>query len=667
VTFDDALRRLTPMIGKAKADRLWRAYLLEDRDGQNDIYAWVQLNLEKSLGHESSGTGQFLSLPSADKASGQYYIGDVVQSGDDQRRFGLRDSELIQHLAIFGRSGAGKTNTVIRLIKELARNKKPFLLFDWKRNYRDLLACKNPIPLEIYTAGIGIRPLRFNPLIPPTGTSPKVWLKKLIEIACNSFYLGEGVSFLLQEAIDAVYESHGVYEQKSAHNYPTMKDILLHLQEKKVRGRQALWMDSALRALQTLCFGPISDVINVSNNSSLDRVLMQNAILELDSLANAEKVFLIESLMIWIHQFRLNEPQREVLKHVLVIEEAHNLTDSAEKSSVINNLMREIRELGEAIVLVDQHPSQMPVPAMGNTYCTIALNLKHSKDIQALADAMQIPHKDNALFGHLETGKAIVKMQNRFTQPFMIEIPKESLPKGTVTDLYLSQLYGVDSSVSNVFEQEEIPDSKTGEIPESRRKEETGDKRPITELEEIFLRDVLEHPFDGVVRRYSRLDISRRRGNAIREKLIATGALRSVPVFTKNGKVVLLEPTPAMWRSLAKFGGKVPSHREGGIVHRYWKWKLKDHFDSLGCKTTEEKHIGGGLLVDLHVEKGDLKIGVEVETGSRGMKNIHKVLDAGYDFVFSFAINGYIRSQISSSVIKSGIDHSVNLTFLVPR
>jgi DNA helicase HerA-like ATPase len=112
-------------------------------------------------------------------------------------------------MAIFGRSGAGKTNTVALLIKELVRHHKPFLIFDWKRNYRDLLA--HGVPLEIYTVGRSVHPLYFNPLIPPPGTDLKVWLKKLIEIISHAYFLGEGVMFILLEAIDAVYEKFGCY------------------------------------------------------------------------------------------------------------------------------------------------------------------------------------------------------------------------------------------------------------------------------------------------------------------------------------------------------------------------------------------------------------------------------------------------------------------------
>ena len=651
VTFEESLRRLTPIIGKDKANKLWRSYLLEDRDGQNDIYAWVKLKLEKEIGQESTGSGNFLSLPSTENAIGKYYIGDVVQSGEDSVRFGLRDNEMIQHLTIFGRSGSGKTNTVIRLIRELVKNKKPFLLFDWKQNYRDLIACKNPVPLDIYTVGKNARPLHFNPLIPPKGTPPKVWLKKLIEIACNSFYLGEGVSFILQDGIDAVYQEFGVYEYKLNHKYPTMQDVLRHIQELTVKGRKSLWVDSSLRALQTLCFGPISEVINVSSNQSLDQLLKQNAILELDALANAEKVFIIESLMIWIHHYRLVERKREVFKHAIIIEEAHNILNFTEKDNVINTLLREIREFGESIVLVDQHPSQMSIPAMGNTFTTIALNVKHNKDVQSLGDAMQVSYKDNALFGQLPVGKAIVKLQARFNQPFLIEIPKESLPKGTVTDLDLMQLYKRDSSNSVQTETIQQTTEINKLIPESRKE----DNRPINELEELFIKDVLKNPFDGVVRRYSRLNLSRRRGNVIREKLIAKGVLNAVDVFLKKGKIVLLEPTYKMKQSLEKKGIFKINHRAGGLPHQYWKSKLKYEFKRNGFKVEEEKPIGNGESVDLFAKKDNLKIGIEIEASSRGLININKLLNAGYDYIFSFAINGYIRSNIEKGILRENI------------
>lgn len=221
MTFEEDIKRLEPILGKQQARRLFRAWLMEDRDGQEDIYRWVRLRLEQKLGHDLLSAGQFLSLPSKADADGNYFLGNVMQAGKPAYPFGLRDGEMIQHAGIFGRSGAGKTNMVALLLQSFVQCGKPFLLFDWKRNYRDLLA-SDGLPLEIYTIGRKTRPLHFNPLIPPVGTPPEVWLKKLIEVACNSFYLGEGVSYLLQEAIDQVYRRFGIYESRSPDNYPTM-------------------------------------------------------------------------------------------------------------------------------------------------------------------------------------------------------------------------------------------------------------------------------------------------------------------------------------------------------------------------------------------------------------------------------------------------------------
>ena len=649
------------MIGRKHSRRLWRAYLLEDMDGQRDIHAWVKLRLEQKLDHELLSTGQFLSRPNQSTAKGRYCLGEIADTKDGPYPFGLREEELIQHVAIFGRSGAGKTNTVALFLKSLVANKKPFLLFDWKQNYRDMLAEPLKLPLAIYTVGRNIHPLHFNPLIPPKGTSPKIWLKKLIEIACNAYFLGEGVTFILQEAIDAVYQAFGVYGDRRPEKYPTMSDVLAHVSEMKARGRKALWLDSALRALQTLCFGPISDVVNVSRNESLDSLLKQHAILELDSLATAEKIFLVETLSIWIHHYRRTERKREVFKHCIIIEEAHNILKPSEKDDVINTLMREIREFGESIVLVDQHPSQISIPAMGNTYCTISMNVKHDRDIQALGDAMQIPRGDRSILGQLPMGHAVVKLQSRFVQPFLIKIPKVSLAKGTVTDSDLLQLYRTDSTDSTRSKKQKACVVPTKAFPKNRKVRTSSSRKPLTDTEERLMRDILEHPLDGVVGRYSRLKVSRRRGNAARQGLIKKGVLRLAPVSIRCGKLVLLEPTPEMKKALERNGVQQTCNREGGIVHQYWKRKLRDLLREKGWKADEEQAIGNGRNVDVHAEKNGYKIAIEVETGSRGAENIQKALRAGYSNVMSFAIDGHVQSVTGKAILKGDIpvDHVV--------
>lgn len=50
----------------------------------------------------------------------------------------------------------------------------------------------------------------YDPLIPPPGTDATTHLKKIIEITAMTDYLGEGIIYLLQKAIDSLYRQFGV-------------------------------------------------------------------------------------------------------------------------------------------------------------------------------------------------------------------------------------------------------------------------------------------------------------------------------------------------------------------------------------------------------------------------------------------------------------------------
>ena len=51
-----------------------------------------------------------LPPPGPDQSSGEYAFGDVIWNNRFVGTFGLREQELSQHVGIFGRTGAGKTN-----------------------------------------------------------------------------------------------------------------------------------------------------------------------------------------------------------------------------------------------------------------------------------------------------------------------------------------------------------------------------------------------------------------------------------------------------------------------------------------------------------------------------------------------------------------------------
>ena len=178
--------RLRPILGE-QVDQIYQAYFAEDAEGRNQIEHYLELLTAKYLPEKLGQAETELIPPAAEQATGEYEFGQVQYSGKHLYPFGLRESEWIQHMAVVGRSGSGKTNLGFQVLTSLKGKGKPFLVFDWKRNYRDLLSLPGFQDVEVYTIGRNIAPLSFNPLIPPAGTDPKTWLKKLNEVIAHAY------------------------------------------------------------------------------------------------------------------------------------------------------------------------------------------------------------------------------------------------------------------------------------------------------------------------------------------------------------------------------------------------------------------------------------------------------------------------------------------------
>lgn len=636
-------RKLKPIIGE-KANRYWLVYLTEDQEGKREIETALKLMAVKHLGSTIDDPKTNLSVPPSDVAAGEYLLGQIIYAGRQYHEFGLREDEWIQHIAIFGRSGAGKTNTVFVIIDNLINKNKPFLIFDWKRNYRDLLAEKQNNIL-VYTVGRNTSPFVFNPLIPPAGTDPEIWLKKLIEIIANSYYLGEGVMYLLQEAVHAVYKEFKVYEGKPE-RYPTFIDVLRWLEDHPVKGRKALWMDSTMRGIKTICFGPMGKVVNTSRQPNLAQLLKHNVILELDALTNNDKNMIIESMLLWIHHYRLTQPQRETFKHAIIIEEAHHIllkkTGTSSSESITDTILREIRELGEAIVLIDQHPSLISIPALGNSYTTITLNLKHKSDVNAVAAAMLMENEEKDLLGRLPIGTAVVKLQGRWQQPFQINIPHMKIPKGSINDQRLQELM----ATRNILKVEDIEIQQCTEL----------ESIDINDKQRYLLYDIYEHPYSGVVERYKRLAVSRRKGDKYKNQLIENEFIKPVNIPTKSGRIVMLEITEKGWTYLQNLGVPKPKKRYNeSLEHRYWKHKVAEYYKKQGYNVKVEEPVDG--YTDLIIEKDGFQTAVEIETGKSDWKrNVEKNLKKGFDQIILAVTNQELFVKINKEIADKKLD-----------
>jgi Helicase HerA, central domain len=641
----DLCRKLKPLIG-IRADRYWLAYLADDARGKRELETALNLLAARLLGSDLENPEVHLSAPPPATAKGAYALGNVAYNGKELHPFGLREEDLIQHTAIFGRSGAGKTNTVMIFLEQLLEKGKPFLIFDWKRNYRDLLAVRNE-EIVVFTVGRQTVPFAFNPLIPPEGTDPAVWLKKLIEIIAHSYYLGEGVMFLLQEAIHAVYQENGVYTS-APKQYPTFNDVHRWLEHHPVKGRKALWMDSAIRGIKSICFGHMGNVVNTSVQSNLGEMLEKNVILELDGLTNADKTLITESMLLWTHHYRLAQPDRETFKHALIIEEAHHIlrkqTGGHGPEAITETILREIRELGEAILIVDQHPSMISIPALGNTYATITMNLKHSSDVSAIAAAMLMEDDDRDILGRLPIGSAVVKLQGRWPRPFQVRIPLRSIQKGSVDDCSLIQHMTTLGVI--VPNQESLVEPEPADAPDKK----------VTPHELQFLEDVADHPLSGVVQRYKRLGANRRKGNAWKQSCLVKGLIAVAEIATPSGRVVLLELTDAGREMVRTHGHEVPDRpRWGSPEHEYWKHTIAEQLQDAGYEIVIEEPVNG--YTDIIARKDGKSYAVEIETGKSDWRaNIEKNLKKDFDRIILVPTNDDAQRKIAAGTEIGGHD-----------
>ena len=212
-----------------------------------------------------------LPPPPAESFSGDYPVGRVIYPDRPMGTFGIRKDEWLRHVGLFGKTGSGKTTLAIHLIEQLCRHGHPFLIFDYKRNYRDLL--KHPVfeneEILIFTVGKNeVVPFYFNPKSGPQGVPDYVWNKHLAQIIEKVYLLGPGAN-------DVFMESTGL---------PTFKQMQDQVLRQKKRARELLWWASVKRTLNAINYPGLGEMVNCNQGYPIESLLQKKVILELDGL-----------------------------------------------------------------------------------------------------------------------------------------------------------------------------------------------------------------------------------------------------------------------------------------------------------------------------------------------------------------------------------------------
>jgi len=562
-----------------------------------------------------------LSLPPSKLIAGPIRLGTIEYAGD-RGRVGLSTGDLLQNVAVFGRSGAGKTNAVFHILMQLADQGVPFLFLDWKRTARHWAPHLRARP-NIYTPGRPIAPLVFNPFSPPPALEPSTYIGLLVDVLADAYDLGDGAISILQEAIHACYTGGNLV--------PTAGQILARIRGAAHRGRALGWTASATRALQSIEFAGLAASQRGSQEDMVGRLLHQSTIIELDGLSAASRRFLIPMLCLWLYYQRLASEKRESLSLVIVVEEAHHILLREQRGSerVMSMLLRQCREIGIGMIVVDQHPHLISSAALGNTAVTLVMNLKDPADLAKAAGLCAVSEPDKRCFTMLPVGYAVVKLQDRWRRPILVRLPLVPVDKGRVTDTELRRVLGSERGFVAGSAGSGTPVAGSGRFGRVRSAGEPLEAEALRVLE-----DVMNRPDDGVRERYRRLGLSGDRGNGLKRALLAGGWVEQQMVRMGNTRKALLRPTPAAHDLL---GPNRAPMGDGSIAHAYWQRAYQRLLTEMGYQVQMEAPRAAGR-VDLLGRKGDELLGVEIETGkSDVVANVRACLNAGFSRVLAVA------------------------------
>lgn len=633
--------KLKPIIPH-KVSQWTRAMELADPDLKTLIEKQIISTAYQALGDFHNKI--LLSLPPEKKVEGPINLGTILYD-KEKWPFGLNYGELIQNTAILGRSGAGKTNVTFHILSQLIDRKIPFVFMDWKRTVRHLIPNFKD-KLNIYTPGRAISKFPFNPFVVPPGIESNVYVNQVVDVLSQAFTLGDGSRSILRKAIASLYAQGNLC--------PTAGDIIKELEKVPDTGRMGGWKVTAMRALDSLEFSELSSNDRISQQQLAEKMLHENTVIELDALAHESKKFLIPLLCLWLYYVRLKSSDREKLKLVIFIEEAHHVLHKHAQTAnetALEMLFRQCRELGIGIVVIDQHPHLLSAAALGNTYTTICLNQKDPSDINKAAAISLLDNDEKNYFSMLPVGQAIVKLQDRWMSPFLVKFPLMNVKKGSVTDDMLARYSAINnakrtgSSRNTSVLQQDIPEF--GQVP----------RIPLLDIalnDDAFrlLSDILTCPDDGVKIRYQRLNISTGSGNRLKQHLLDQGWLESQTIELDQTRKVILRLTKQSKEAL-KIDTSDPQH--GSIAHEYWKRFYAQRFRENGYKVEfEVPRISG--RVDIVARKENEKIAIEIETGkSNFIRNVQQDLAAKYNKVIVVAANKSAFKKIETNLAQAGL------------
>lgn len=360
----------------------------------------------------------------------------------------LENKSLNMHTFITGSTGSGKSNTVYQMLTELHQDKIPFLVVEpAKGEYKDVFG--HWADVNVYSTNPNVAELiNLNPFKFPESIHVLEHVDGLVEIFSVCWPMYDAMPAFFKDAILRSYESVGWDLGSSTFEgdeieYPDFEILAEQLNQLIENSDYASDIKSNYRGalltrVKSLTVG-LNKFIFTTNQTPYEKLFDENCILDISRVKSGETKALIMGLMVYIlNEYRVDRKtsNNNGLKHVTVLEEAHNLLKNTagggeselvgKSVEMLTQTIAEIRTYGEGFIIVDQSPSSVDIAAIKNTNTKIVLRTPEANDREAVGRSMGLTPDQVNEIAKLPSGVAVV-YQNNWVSPVLTLVDKANV------------------------------------------------------------------------------------------------------------------------------------------------------------------------------------------------------------------------------------------------
>ena len=356
----------------------------------------------------------------------------------------LDNKSLNMHTFITGSTGSGKSNTVYQILTELHQDRIPFLVIEpAKGEYKDVFG--NWDDVNVFSTNPNVaRLININPFKFPDSIHVLEHVDGLVEIFSVCWPMYDAMPAFFKDAILKSYEEVGWDLGSSIFDgdeieYPDFEVLVEKLNDLIEESDYASDIKSNYRGalvtrVKSLTVG-LNKFIFTTEQTPYEQLFDENCILDISRVKSNETKALIMGLMVYIlNEYRVDRKKENNsgLKHITVLEEAHNLLKNTSGGSselvgksveMLTQTIAEIRTYGEGFIIVDQSPSSVDIAAIKNTNTKIVLRTPEANDRDAVGRSMGLTENQVNEIAKLPSGVAVV-YQNDWVTPVLTMVDK---------------------------------------------------------------------------------------------------------------------------------------------------------------------------------------------------------------------------------------------------